>query len=341
MTCTLTHAATTLRTLALALASAGLFAGCASNAEPTQPGEPTASKFATQSAALTAPLPPALKVAPIACNQPLPAGVNSPRGLWAWTSTIATDPAQRAKFMQFAQTQGVRTVYVSGWQLVTQSQAALATFTAEAAAGCMQVELLFGAMEHALTAGHAVALKDAQTAVNAIAQMQGPKPVGLQFDIEPYTLPQWTSDMNGTANQYLDLLEKLAPVVHSGGLRLTVAVPFWFDTKLVNRGGVTRPMSELVADRVDRMAVMDYRDDAPSMVAMAQAEVNYASKIGRDVIIGAETLCGLVPETVTFCEEGKGAMNAALTSVELAFLGQSGFAGAAVHHYGSMLTLKP
>jgi hypothetical protein len=348
MTRTPTTTAQRLRIATLALSTAGLMAGCATNAEPTS-GASTKSTattstdpgFATHSAALTGTLPAPLTVAPLACSQPLPPGITAPRGLWAWTATIATNPTERAKFLQFADARGVRSVYMTGPEALSAGTATLGSFTAEAAKHCMQVELLFGRMEWALTANHGAALAQAQQAVTAAAQLPvGSRPVGVQFDIEPYTLPQWSTNMNSVANQYLDLLEKLAPVVHAGGLRLTMAVPFWFDTKMVTRGGVTRPMSELVADRVDRVALMDYRDDAASMVAMAQNEVNYASKIGRDVIVGAETMCGLAPQTVTFCEEGRAKLDAALTAVATGFIGQTGFAGVAVHHYGSYLQLK-
>lgn len=146
--------------------------------------------------------------------------------------------------------------------------------------------------------------------------------------------------MNGTANQLLDLLEKLAPIAKGAGLQLTVDIPFWYDSKLVTRGGVTRPLSELVQDRVDRVVLMDYRDTAAAIIQGGNTEVAYGSKIGKKVVLGVETMCGLSPTSVTFCEEGRGALNAAMKQTHAAFLGQAGYGGMAVHHFGSYLSLK-
>lgn len=285
-----------------------------------------------------APAPP-LTVPPLACAAPLPTGITAPRALWLWSAVVATDAAEQQKFLAFAQSHGVRTVFITGPGVVA-APGALATFTAAAQQACIQVELLYGASSQALTAGHAKAIAETQAAIAAIQQLPGPRPVGLHFDIEPYTLPQWSANLNSIANQYLDLLEKLVPLAHQAGLRLSVDVPFWYDTKQVTRAGVTRPLSQWVADRVDRMVLMDYRDTAQGMISMGQAEVAYATSIGREVLLGAETMCGLSPTLVTFCEEGGAKLDATLLAVQAAFAGQTGFGGIGVHHYGSWRALK-
>jgi hypothetical protein len=243
------------------------------------------------------------------------------------------------KFFNFGHTKGVSQVFVDGPGL-TGNAAVLGAFTFAAAKECMTIELLYGASSWALTANHSIPVGYAQKAAAAVAGM-AVKPTQLHYDIEPYTLAQWSSDMNGTANQYLDLLEKLAPIAHGAGMGLTVDIPFWYDSKLITRGGVTRPLNEWIQDRADRVVLMDYRDTGSAMVTEAGKEIAYGTKIGRKVVLGAETMCGLSPTLITFCEEGNAALNTALTQVQSAFTSQAGFGGVAVHHYGSYLTLAP
>lgn len=231
-------------------------------------------------------------------------------------------------------------IYVSGPGIASNT-AVLGSFSSAAKDACMTVELLFGASSWALTSGHATAVNYALQAAAAVSKMTGPKPVGLHYDVEPYTLSQWSSDMNGTANQYLDLLEKLAPIAHGAGMQLSVDIPFWYDGKLVTRGGVTRPLNQWIQDRVDRVVLMDYRDTASAIIAEAAAEVAYAAKIGGKVVIGVETMCGLSPTLITFCEEGQAALNSALTQAKAAYADKPTMTGFAVHHYGSYLDLKP
>ena len=57
--------------------------------------------------------------------------------------------------------------------------------------------------------------------------------------------------------------------------------------------------------------------------------------------IWVETICGLSPTSITFCEEGNAALDAALTTVQSTYGTSAGFAGVAVHHYGSYTQLKP
>lgn len=97
---------------------------------------------------------------------------------------------------------------------------------------------------------------------------------GINSLVEPHTLSDWTTDYQSIANQYLDLLDKVRPLLQEYGLKFTVDIPFWYDSRDIVRGGAAaRPFHELVCilqcsfnqqiiDRVDRVGVMDYRDFA-------------------------------------------------------------------------------
>jgi hypothetical protein len=177
--------------------------------------------------------------------------------------------------------------------------------------------------------------------VQSLQAAQKPLPTSIQFDVEPYSLPAWESDFNNTADQFIAMYEKLAVALKGTPLGLTACVPRWFDGRNVTRSATSRPLSQWLADTSDRLAIMDYVDNAQSIIADAANEIAYAGKKGREVVVGVETIAGLDPETVTFAEEGEAAMNDALNQVFTAYKDSTAFVGMAIHHYDSYKILKP
>lgn len=258
------------------------------------------------------------------------------RGLWVWGAEVVAAPQAREALFDFAAAHQVTELYVDVEALVAAEPDEVAGFLSAAGARCLTAELLFGAPEWALADHHDVALDLAQQAVRLGGR-------ALHFDVEPYLLAEWSTDREAVASQYVDLLEALVVVAREGGARLGVDTPFWFDTQPLTRSAQTRPLSEWIAERVDRLVLMDYRDQvdgSDGIVAHAGAELAYASAIGREVIVGVETACGELPKT-TFCEEGAAALEAALAATAAACSSNVGFGGLAVHHYASYQALQP
>ncbi|MCC6644123.1 MAG: hypothetical protein IT374_00945 [Polyangiaceae bacterium] len=274
----------------------------------------------------------------------LPGG---PRATWLWGSAVVKSPAGRAAFFAFAGSHDVTGVYAEAQSLIPEAPGELGSFVAEAGARGIEVELLFGYEIWARASEHAKAVAIAQSAVAFSAGLSGARPVGLHFDVEPHQLAEWKAGGASEAqiaSEFVDLLEKLRQVTAGTGLRLSVDIPFWYDGRPLTRGGTTRPLSEWVADSVDRIVLMDYRDAAAGsdgIVAHAADEIAYASSIGKQVVIGVETQCGLDPPKITFCEEGAAALDAALAETVAAQVGKGGFAGVAVHDYEAYSALKP
>lgn len=264
------------------------------------------------------------------------------RGMWVWQKAVATQAAEEDKLFAFCAERGINTVFVESQALINGSQPELATFIDHAAAKGILVELLFGNMDWALPAGHAKAIALAQAAVDFTSGLGGAaKPAGVHFDVEPYTLPEWTSDQAGTANAYLDLLESLEQTTAGSGLRLSADIAFWFDTVIVSRKSQTRPLSEWVIDTIDRTVLMDYRDTSAELLAQSSTEVAYGALKGRPVLLGVETLCNLQPTYITFCEEGVAALDQALASTHAQYDMSPGFAGFAIHDYVAYQALAP
>ena len=140
------------------------------------------------------------------------------------------------------------------------------------------------------------------------------------------------------------MLEGIAAVLEGSSLALEADIPFWYDAIITTHTGEPRRVSELVIERTDRVTIMDYRDYAAppdGIIDNAKSEIDFAGTVGKQVVIGVETVCGIEPENVTFCEEGEAAMEAALAETAAHYAGVSAWAGFAVHDYSSYSTMAP
>lgn len=176
---------------------------------------------------------------------------------------------------------------------------------------------------------------------------------GVNVDIEPYILPQWKEPGTTLPTRWLSVLETLIERRDASGQPLLFgpAIPRWLDTSTcctaIEWKGTVKPLSDHIQDLTDYIAIMDYRDTADGgagIIAQAQHEMDYAAAIGKpqSVVIGVESKDlsgGGDPETVTFWEEGRLAMEAELDKTYAAFADSPGFAGVAMHHFDSLVSL--
>lgn len=128
---------------------------------------------------------------------------------------------------------------------------------------------------------------------------------GINIDIEPYILDDWSNAVSLRGKQYLSLSAAFMQMKSASGLHLTVgaAIPFWYDgIDEVEWNGKRRQLNKVVQDIYDYVAIMDYRNVAlgsDSIVSLAENELHYADQIGKPVIIGVETL-DTTPPKITF-----------------------------------------
>lgn len=266
------------------------------------------------------------------------------RHLWIWGNTVATSPAGRDALFAFAIRKGIGTLYLDCAGLLRDNRAALSQFLNLAKARGLAVELLFGAPQWALPANHAAPVELARLTLALLATQRaegGAYPTSIQMDVEPYSLPAWDTGRAGVAGGLVDMYAKLDSVVKGSPVGVTACIPRWFDGIALQRGGATRPLSEWLADGTARLTLMDYVDHAKGIIDGAAAEIAYGEKIGKEVVIGVETIAGLDPESVTFAEEGESAMETALSLTKGAYGARSSYFGIAIHHYASYPTLKP
>jgi hypothetical protein len=282
---------------------------------------------------------------------------NTIKGMWVWNySTAVATLEARSNLIDFAKTNNVNLLYVNTGVVLPQYPKEFSALIEQAHANGIQVYALDGDSSWALTANHSIALNRIQEVFDFNKAYPNTTFDGIQHDIEPYLLPEWTTDQNGTANQFLQLLqESQDKIKNSGtGIQFTVCIPFWYDEAnpplTVTYNGISKPLDYHILDIADSVVVMDYRDSAGNTTANqdgqidhGKQEVAYAASIGKKAIIGAETMRpdgNGIPDYVTYFDNGKAYMNAELQKVTDSFGSSPGFGGIAIHHYDSYVLMK-
>ncbi len=268
-----------------------------------------------------------------------------PLGLWVWNDDLV---ATRDAILDLAAGAGVTEIYLHAnlFYAGDVPEDVLAAWIDAASARCIGVELLFGNARWLRPAERAEATARAAWTVAFAAAHPSARPTGVHFDLEPQQLAAWDDPAMRPAllSELVDTLAAMRPVAEAAGLRLSADVGFFLDGYPVDRGGTTRPASEWVTDAVSRLVIMDYRDSAESMgyggmISLARTEIDYATRVGVPVVLGAET-DPVSPEYVTFAEEGRAAMFAELARVRAAFAGTA-LEGLALHDRDGLAALPP
>jgi hypothetical protein len=164
----------------------------------------------------------------------------------------------------------------------------------------------------------------------------GARLAGIHLDVEPYGLRAWKRDRDGTARALVRSMAAARRVAR----RLPVAadIPFWFDGITMGDGPGTLAAS--IIRRTDSTTIMAYRDSGSEVVDVAHREIRIAGRLGRETTVGLET-APVSPSTVTFNEEGRAALAEAVGQIRSRFESSPGFGGIAIHHYGSLQSLRP
>ncbi|HYK89095.1 MAG TPA: hypothetical protein VE398_10015 [Acidobacteriota bacterium] len=238
--------------------------------------------------------------------------VHVERALWVWnTRDILASPDQQRDLVAFCREMRITHLYL---QLPNEARNLGASGEIRLEEGVWKpfLQLLNsnGIHPHALDGSKDYALPDWHARVlltldNVLRfnRSAGPNQRfwGIHYDIEPYLLegflgPRRQAILKG----YLQLLQAIATKAHSGGLKFSVDVPFWYDALdevtgkpfRIEFGGLSKLPSEHVIDLADQVSLMDYRTSAygaDGVIAQAQDELAYATQKGKQVFVGLET----------------------------------------------------
>lgn len=289
----------------------------------------------------------ALAISPPTNAAPDEAAPLTPRSLWVWNTTAirAGGAAQDAFFRFLTAPHGepknaITTLYFDGVNRKALADPAVArelrSFLKAAHARHLRVDYLCGDAHWAVEKGMPEAL-ETLNAILTFNQDSAPdeRYDGFQYDVEPYSLPEWPSP--ALRQGLLTLLDRSRAAITASGskLLLTAAIPHWYDQP--THGYLDRA----IIDRTDEVLIMDYVRKPENLVADAAGELAYAAKVGKKVWIGVETKDLKETPQVTFFGTGNAAMETALSAALPKLREQPSFAGYAIHPWSSYVTLKP
>jgi len=107
---------------------------------------------------------------------------------------------------------------------------------------------------------------------------------GVQLDLEPYLLAEYSRDPSRVLKRYLKVLEKVGRWAGKKGLCFSVAIPFWFRDLLLEG----RPLIREILDRVDEAVVMSYRKDPLQVMAISRDPLRWGELLKKPISIGVE-----------------------------------------------------
>jgi hypothetical protein len=221
---------------------------------------------------------------------PAPAVTPAPRSAWVWHAEDWR--GHGAGLLDWAAAHGVRALFVTVpfKNGAVREPARLAAFIRAAGSRGIRVLSVDGD-PHMVLPDHQPALArmvrayaDYNASVEPAARL-----AGLQFDVEPYLLPDYSGSGVGKVDwdaRYLAMARTLRGA--AGGLRLELVVPFWWDGKAA--------LLDSLAPLVDALTVMDYRTDPAQVTDFAVPFLDWAARHGKQVRIALEA-GAIAPET--------------------------------------------
>lgn len=274
------------------------------------------------------------------------------RAVWTWEGpsyAMLESPAVADEALAFLQRKRINVVYLyaDAFQrrnLVEQRPQLYRAFIRNAHARGIRVYALLGSWylstERYVLPRHqrkAVAMLQRVLDYNAAAA-----PVerfdGVNYDIEPHLLDEWADATRPRLlHGFLDMTAAMMEARRKSGQTLVIgpAMPFWWDGIALEWRGVRKPVSEHAADLTDYVALMDYRNRAEggdSILSHAEAEMAYAERTGKRVVIGLE-FNPAEPAKLSFHGMGEPAFEREADKVEAAYRKRPAFDGFVFHHY--------
>jgi hypothetical protein len=277
-----------------------------------------------------------------------------PRAVWLWEKDayrILDEKPARAEALRFLTGKGIGTVYfyADAWRgrnaIVDQPDRLRAVVRAMHKRGLRVAALLGSAelqtQEYVLPdrRDRAIAMFERVLDYNRSSKSLE-RFDGVNVDIEPYLLDDWAERTEELARDYLDLGAIFMDLKRARDPKLVVgpAMPFWWDgIEGLSWNGRAARLSEHVQDLYDYVSLMDYRNFATGgdgIIAHAENELAYGSKIGKPVWIGIETLPG-DPAKLTFHGKDEAALERELALVADHCRSERSFAGFVIHHFSA------
>lgn len=284
----------------------------------------------------------------LAClyTTPIHAQNGHEKAMWVWDyyQSLSTDE-QRQELIQFSLNNNINLLFVGTKTTLKDHPEEYAEFIQKAHKNGIRVFALAGNASWAQKENHQYALEQLKQVLDFNASHPSDEFDGLQFDIEPYSLPAFKKNAAVVSTQLLDLFEasvKMIPIESKEGFELNAAVPFWYasgqQSIIIEYNEARKPLSHHILDLFDSVTIMAYRDNAAAQIELSKADVEYASSAGKKAYIGAETMPSngsSILETITYNNKKTSYLTKQLEEISQHYVNHPGFAGVAVHSYDS------
>lgn len=211
----------------------------------------------------------------------------APRSTWIWDRSAWLERGEELLDWAARERIGELFIVVRLDEGRVQDPDALAAFVRRAGQRGVKVGAVEGdphmvlPLERAATAARARAYAAYNAAAEPAARLQG-----IQFDIEPYLLPEHVLPAARLDQEYVATLAALREA--AGGMPLEFVVPFWW--------GDRRALLDGLARHADAVSVMDYRTDPGQILDFAIPFLDWGAANGKRVRIALEA-GPLPPET--------------------------------------------
>jgi hypothetical protein len=262
-------------------------------------------------------------------------------GTWVWRRETVLDANERHELLDLAQRKKITELYVAiaDDYETPDGLAALGDLVRRAQESHIELFWVCGDPSWALVNRHARALSvvDRAIRINTLLQKESlPAIRGLQYDVEPYLLPEWKASPRSVEPQYASLLAKLRDATQRAGFELWLDVPFWFEERQFQ----DTSLGQLALRSSDGIVIMAYRNTAVGIVDKATDLLREPLARTRSVVVALETGCREEPAT-TLCGITAAGLDAAMAEIGGRLRSFDAFAGLAVHPYEGWRDLAP
>jgi hypothetical protein len=175
----------------------------------------------------------------------------------------------------------------------------------------------------------------------------------LQYDIEPYLMPEYEHQKEQVLADYLELVAQLTHNADITKTALSFVIPHFFDEKqewtpkvlLNGRSDYTfnhmvRLLDTLPKSSLIIMAYRNFTDGDDGSIALSQAEVDYASSHATHIsLIVAQEMGPEEPSYVSFYGSSKNAVRKAVETIFSHYQSSRAFQGIGIHYLNPYLDL--
>ncbi len=174
----------------------------------------------------------------------------------------------------------------------------------------------------------------------------------IQYDIEPYLLPEYVTDKKTVLIHFLDLVNQTVTKLDKSDLEFSVAIPEFYDgtndetPKFAYKGKLGFAIEHLL-DIMDRrqgskIIIMSYRNWSKGndgSIDITRNEIDLANKHRTKIIVAQDT-SDVEPSYITFFKKSRPYYERQLQAIHTGFEKDKSFGGVAVNYLNSLLELE-